>query len=259
MTRVLDCHPLAFAFGGRAVLRGVALALAPGEVVGLVGPNGAGKTTWLRCLAGLLPTAGEIAYQGTPLTALSTRERSRRRAYVPQVGAVAFPYRVREVVAMGLAHRQRFFAPPRQAAVIDETLTALGFAPSPEQQFAALSGGEQQQVLLARALVQRAPLVLLDEPTSALDLRHRAALIVALRAAAAGGAGVLLSSHDLNLAALACDRLVLLADGQVQATGSPAEVLTSERLSATYQVPVVVAEHPVVGAPAVQLDPRGWR
>jgi iron complex transport system ATP-binding protein len=254
---VLSARELEFSFGAEPVLRRVSLELAAGEVVGLVGPNGSGKTTLLRCLAGLLDAGGAIQYGEAPLEALSQRQRAHLRAYVPQSVAVAFPYRVAEVVGMGLAARTRFYGAPHSSERIDAALAEVDFEPSRDQRFDWLSGGERQQALVARALVQEAGIVLLDEPTSALDLRHRAAIIGELRRRAASGAGVLITLHDLNLAALACDRLLLLAGGEIVANGTPAEVLTRETVERVYGVPVTCGTHPD-GAPTVQLDPRAW-
>jgi iron complex transport system ATP-binding protein len=252
----LVARDLEFAYGAAPVLRGVSLDLEGGEVVALVGPNGSGKTTLLRSLAGLLNARGDIHYGDAPLDTLTQRERAHRRAYVPQRVAVVFPYRVVDVVGMGLASRARFYGAPISSECVDAALSEVGFAPSRHQRFDRLSGGERQQVVVARALVQEADIILLDEPTSALDLRHRAAIIGALRRRAAAGAAVLVSLHDLNLAALACDRLLLLADGEIVANGPPATVLSQEMIERVYGVPVACGTHH--GVPTVQLDPRAW-
>jgi iron complex transport system ATP-binding protein len=255
---MLSCRELRFAYGDRPVLRGVSLTIAAGKVTGLVGPNGAGKTTLLRCLAGVARGEGEICYGKRSLAALTTRERAAQRAYVAQSLEAVLPYRAGDVVAMGLAHRSALFAAPAAPASVRAVLAEVGFEPPPEQLFTRLSGGERQQVLVARALVPDAGILLLDEPTSALDLRHRHAVIAALRRRARTGATVLVSLHDLNLAALACDELVVLADGAVVASGPPVAVLTAELVRQVYGVAVAVAAHPHSGAPMVQLDPRGW-
>lgn len=252
----LAARGIEFAYGALPVLRAVSVEMGAGEVVGLVGPNGSGKTTLLRCLAGLLRAEGEIRYGARSLEALSQRQRAHRRAYVPQSVAVAFPYRVRDVVGMGLASRTRFYGAPHDSERIDNALSEVGFEPSSDQRFDRLSGGERQQVVVARALVQDATLLLLDEPTSALDLKHRAAIIGALRRRASAGAAVLASMHDLNLAAMACDRLLLLAAGEIVAEGTPAEVLTQEMVERVYGVPVACSSKD--GVPMVQLDPRAW-
>ncbi|MFC1611309.1 ABC transporter ATP-binding protein [Myxococcota bacterium] len=253
----LSCERLHFAYGVRPVLRGVSLAIESGEIVGLVGPNGSGKTTLLRCLAALLQASGEIRYAGVLLETLSPRARAQQRAYVPQTVSVVFPYRVCDVVAMGLAHRSRFYGASQCGECVERALEEVGFEPPPTQRFDRLSGGERQQVIVARAFVQTAGLLLLDEPTSALDLKHRAAVVAALKRHTRSGAAVLLSLHDLNLAALVCDRLLLLSAGDVVAQGRPSEVLGRDILERTYGVPVVCGSDSS-GAPTVQLDPRAW-
>jgi iron complex transport system ATP-binding protein len=254
----LSARDVRFAYGRAPVLDRISLTLAPGEIVGLVGPNGSGKTTLLRCLAGLLPATGAIRYGGEELAALSPRQRAARRAFVPQGVPASFPYRVADVVAMGLAFRSRFYGGAVEPARIDAVLAEVAFEPAAELRFDRLSGGERQQVLVGRALIQEAPLLLLDEPTSALDLRHRAAIIAALHRRATAGSAVLISLHDLNLAALACDRLLLLADSGIAAEGAPADVLTREIVERVYGVPVVCGMHPRAPVPTVQLDPSSW-
>lgn len=253
MTRLV-ARDVRFAYGHQAILRGVSLTAEAGSLVGLVGPNGSGKTTLIRCLAGLLGASGEIQYDGESLAALPTRRRATLRAYVPQGVGAAFPYSAREIAAMGLACRSRFYGVVRADERIDEVLDEVGFEPSPDQRFDRLSGGERQQVVVARALVQDASILLLDEPTSALDLKHRAAIVGALRRRATSGAAVVVSLHDLNLAAAACDRLVLLDDGLVAAEGRPNEVLQREILERVYDVPVLCTEHPAHGGMLVDVD-----
>jgi iron complex transport system ATP-binding protein len=234
------------------------LEVAAGEVVGLIGPNGAGKSTLMRCLAGLVPAVGDIRYAGVPLAALTARSRAAARAYVAQGLDTEFPYRVEEIVAMGLSHQSLWFSAPHAPDRVRQVLAEVGFEIPFERRFGELSGGERQQVLVARALIQDAPLLLLDEPTSALDLRHRAAILSALRARARRGAAVLLSMHDLSLAALACDKLLLLSTGRIVAAGAPRDVLTAERVSEVYRVPVVCGRHPAAATPTIELDPTPW-
>jgi iron complex transport system ATP-binding protein len=256
----LLARDLHFGYGGKPVLRGVDLEAPPGSIVGLVGPNGAGKTTLLKLAAGLLlPSAGELFYGGDNLSRLSMRQRASRRAFVPQSVSEPFPYRVDEMVAMGRAHTSRTYNAPRPGAAEAEALAEVGFAADPSRRFDELSGGEQQQVLVARALVQASALLILDEPLSHLDLKHRAAIVVALKRRARAGAAVLWSVHDLRLASQVCDRLVMLHEGRVIATGSPEEVLSAELVSAVYKVPVVIERQPSLGTTSVDLDPRQWR
>lgn len=254
----LVAESLSFAYDAHLVLRDIHLAIQPGEVVALVGPNGSGKTTLLRRLAGFLEGAGKILYGESSMSSMTSRERAQKRAYVPQRLPSSFPYSVADMVAMGVAHRERLYSSNVSEASIQGALDRVEFKASPKRPYAHLSGGERQQVLIARALLQQGPIYLLDEPTSALDLQHRAAVIRALRQEAARGATILMSLHDLNLAATAADRLLLLADGEIVAQGEPSVVLMQECLQKVYQADVLVNPHPKTGAPTVVLDPAAW-
>lgn len=247
---------ISFAFGTKAVLRGISFDLKPGTITGLVGPNGAGKTTLLRSLAGLLKCAGIITYAGHNLNSLSPRALAGQRAFVPQDTTLPFPYSVFEVVSLGRAFLDPWFTPRTSSQAVNEVLTEVGFEPPASRFFSSLSGGERQQVLLARSLLQNAPVLLLDEPTAALDLRHRARVVAALRRRARSGQTVLLSMHDLNLAALACDELIVLKDGQIVIKGPPGLVLTTEILEPVYGVKLVCQKNNGLGYPNVQVDLR---
>jgi iron complex transport system ATP-binding protein len=254
----LEATDVRFAYGTRRALDGASLRVEAGRIVGLVGPNGSGKTTLLKVVAGILPGEGEVRYGGQPLASLSGRERARRRSYVAQDDPEPFPYRVDEVVAMGLAHLSPLFAAPSPGPWVAAALAEVGFDKGLDRRYDALSGGERQLVRIARTLVQAAPLLLLDEPTSHLDLKHRAAIVKALKRRVAAGAAVVWSVHDLGLATAVCDELVLLKDGRVLASGAPA-ALAPERLREAYEVDLLVGTHPVLGTPTIDLDPAAWR
>jgi iron complex transport system ATP-binding protein len=253
----LSLQAVHFAYGARRAVDGVALDVSAGKVVALVGPNGSGKTTLLKLAAGILTGRGQISYDGEALSGLSPRARAARRAYVAQDDPEPFPYRVDEVVAMGLAHRHRFFAAPAPGTAVAEALAEVGYDGGLDRRYDALSGGERQLVRLARGLVQGAGLLLLDEPTSHLDLKHRAAIVRALRRRAAAGVAVLWSIHDLALAVKACDQVVVLRAGRVLASGRPTE-LTAAQLREAYDVDLVLGTHPTLGTPTIDLDPAQW-
>ncbi len=244
---LLAARDLRHAFGRAPVLAGVELELRPGRLVVVAGPNGAGKTTLLRVLAGTLrPDSGEVRLGDDSLANLSRREVARRLAVVPQESHVPFPFRVREMVALG---RAPFLGPlGREAssdvALTEQALAELDLQALAERAYPSLSGGEKQRVLLARALAQGVSTWLLDEPTAHMDLGHRLHCWEWLRAwlAAAPGRGCLLVTHDLVLAARFADELVLLARGLVVAHGAPAEVLTPARIASVYGVEARVSE-----------------
>jgi iron complex transport system ATP-binding protein len=245
---LLAASGVSHAFAATPVLTSVDLALRPGQLLLVVGPNGSGKTTLVRILAGVLAArSGEIELAERPLSTYSRREVARRLAVVPQEMLVPFPYRVREMVAMG---RAPFLGAlgregPRDREVVEAALASLGLTPLAERTFPTLSGGEKQRVVLARALAQESPLLLLDEPTAHMDLGHRVHTFEWLRAWIAAKPlerGVLLVTHDLLLAVRFADAVVLLDRGRVVAQGEPFEVLTSERIGAVYGVDTTVTE-----------------
>ena len=249
-------------YGLREALRRVDAAIAPGEILGIIGPNGSGKSTLLRVLAGVRsPDEGEVRVDGRPLLDISARERGRRIAVVPQETHVAFPMEARDLVLLGRAPHTGAFGwegPEDHRAAIEamRRTETLEFAERPIEQ---LSGGERQRVVLARALAQQAPVLLLDEPTAFLDLRHAVLLLDLVRDLAREGRAVGLVVHDLNLASMYCDRLLLLSRGEVVAAGSAAEVLTWARLCAVYETELYVAPNDVTGQTVVLPLSREFR
>jgi heme transport system ATP-binding protein len=247
--------------GGHALLRSVDVDAAPGRVTVLIGPNGAGKTTLLRVLSGeVAPTRGEACLDGAQLRGFSAAELARRRAVVPQAGAVAFPFTVREVVLLGVTVPG--LSPSDTAAHkrVDAALDAVGLMPFADRFYPTLSGGERQRVHVARALCQlaaapRRPVeagcFLLDEPTASLDLAHQAQVLDAMRRQAKAGHVVLAILHDLNLAAAIADHLILLSAGRVTRAGPPEEVLRDDFLSASYGCRVAANRVPENGQPFV--------
>ena len=255
MTAAIAAEGLRHDYGRGAVLDGVGLAVGSGEIVGVIGPNGSGKTTLVRLLAGVLrPQAGQVTLDGARLDALSRRDIARRLAVVPQDSALEFPFTALEVVLMGRAPHLPPLAFPRtrDLAIAREAMTRLEVAAVEDRTLLQLSGGERQRVLLARALAQQPRVLLLDEPTTHLDLRHQTGIYDTVRGLArADGVAVLSVLHDLNLAALYCDRLLLLARGRIVADGPPADVLVASRLADAYGVAVHVAWNAATGTPIV--------
>jgi len=239
---------------GAPVLQGVDLCVEPGELFGVIGPNGSGKTTLVRILSrALLADAGSVTLFGKPLEAYERRELARTLAVAPQESSLAFPFSALEIVLMGRApflgrfafEGRRDLARARQAL---ELTDALPFA---ERRLWELSGGEKQRVILARALAQEPRLLFLDEPTAFLDLKHQAAVYrLTQRLCRDQGLTAVAVTHDLNLAAQFCDRLLLLYQGRVAASGTPEEVLTLARLEEVFEVPLEIA-HSKSGRPLV--------
>ncbi len=249
----LEAQGVGYQIDGRALLAGVSLTLAPGEVLALAGPNGAGKSTLLRILAGdLAPTSGAVTLDGRPLAAFRARDLALRRAVLPQQTLMQFAFTARAVVAMGRhPHLTRYGETDHDEAVVRAAMGRTETMPLAERAYPSLSGGEQGRVSLARVLAQEAPILLLDEPTAALDLRHQQAVLAIARALAAEGAAVLAVLHDLNLAAAYADRVALLAAGKVVTVGTPWDTLTAEILTAVFEHPIAVVPHPARDCPLI--------
>ena len=259
MIRVED---LTVSLGGTHVLDDVSMAVDDGEFVGLVGPNGAGKTTLLRCLSGVLsPDDGVVTVDGDAVGSLGAREASRRIAVVPQDTQLAFDFSVRDVVAMGRTpHRGRFDrASSEDHDVVDRAMDRTEVAQFAEKAITAVSGGERQRVVLARALAQEAPVLLLDEPTASLDVNHQVRTLDLVADLVDDGRTAVAAIHDLSLAARYCDRLVLLADGGVVAAGPPERVLERATVADAFDADAAVVDDPVTGTPAVTpLSAPDW-
>lgn len=247
-------------YGKRRVLNAVSLDVASGEIVALVGPNGAGKSTLIRAVSGVVPMqSGEVLVNGENLHALSTMGRARYLAVVPQARSLPPAFTVYEAVMLGrtphLGWLGRAGDGDRQR--VQHALEQTQLLPLADRYVGELSGGEQQRVLLARALAQDTPVMLLDEPTTHLDLQHRDGLIRMIRdQALKKNLAILMVLHDLNVAGLYAQRVALLVAGRLEATGKPEEVLTEARLSQVYQMPVRVMPHPEYGTPLVLPDGR---
>lgn len=242
--------------GGRALLHGVSLALAPGEFVAVLGPNGAGKSTLLQVLAGdRAPREGAVRLEGRELSAWPPAELARRRAVLPQQSRLAFPFTALEVAALGRTAWQGRRAV--DLGIARAALHAAGAAALETRSYLTLSGGEQQRVQLARVLAQMwepaAPgagrYVLLDEPTASLDLRHQRDVLALMRRLTSQGVGVLAVLHDPNLAFAFADRVAVLSAGRLVAAGSPAQMADSALFQTVFGVSVSVIAHPGSSAP----------
>jgi len=241
--------------GGRLILDGVTLAPRPGTTVGLIGPNGSGKSTLLRILAGVLaPHAGVVTMDGEPLADIGRRAVARRVAVVDQHAATQDELSVLDVVRLGrIPHRRAWAAPTGEdAAAVHEALERTGLTARRDQSWHTLSGGERQRVQIARALAQRPRELLLDEPTNHLDIQHQLEL---LSLVASLPLTAVIALHDLNLAAMFCDRIVVLSEGRAVADGTPEQVITEELIEDVYRVRAVVTPDGPQGRPSVRFLP----
>jgi ABC-type cobalamin/Fe3+-siderophores transport system ATPase subunit len=242
---MLKIEHLTVAYDARLVLRDVSFGVESGEVVALVGPNGAGKSTLIRAVSGVVPLRqGDVRINGSLLSSLSTMERARYLAVVPQARSLPPAFSVYETVLLGRTPHLGWLgrAGPQDRERVQYALEHTQMLALADRPVGELSGGEQQRVLLARALAQDTPVLLLDEPTTHLDLQHRESLIRLIRDLAVNkGQAILMVLHDLNLAALYSDRVALLVEGH----------------SEVYGIPVRVIPHPDYGSPLVLPDGRG--
>lgn len=241
MSTTLSLSNVSVKRGKRDIVNNVSLEVNAGEVVALVGPNGAGKSSILATLSGdLTPEKGEATLMNRPTSSHRPMQQARLRAMLLQANQVSFPFSVQQVVDMG---RSPWAGQPEEerddeavAAAIDSV--EIGHLTS--RRFNELSGGEKARVSLARVLAQETPIVLLDEPTAALDLHHQERVMGLIRQLGRDGKSVVVVVHDLNLAAAYADRVALIVEGRVDATGAPGEVITAERISEVYRVDVDV-------------------
>lgn len=257
--RTLAAQAVCFAYeAGAPVLKNVNMAVSGGSLTGIVGPNGSGKSTLLRLLCGLLaPRTGSVTLDGKPLDAFTARARARTLAFLPQQVQPVFSMTVFEVVCLGRYPHLRALGGLGDAdiAAVQRAMHDTDTEAFADRDFLSLSGGERQRVLLAGVLAQEPDLLLLDEPTAALDIHHEAEVFARLAGFARAGYGIAVVTHDLNLAARFCDRLVLLSrDHEVIVAGAPECVCTAEHLSAAYGAPVQVGVNPFTGTPLIHAE-----
>jgi len=244
--------------GRRKILYNVNLHLYRGELVGLIGPNGSGKTTLLRALARMLPSQqGQVLLNGQNIWQLSPKQVAQQIGHVPQSSTSAWPYTVEHVVQMGRFPHRSWLSPfnEKDAAAVEEALTRLHLLSLRGRSLNTLSGGEQQRVLIARALAQEPNVLLLDEPIANLDINHKHQALIMIQGLVRDyRLAALMAIHDLGLAARYCDRLILLNNGNVVAEGSPTEVLQVDYLRAVFGVEAQLYRDPL-GQWALSVQP----
>lgn len=257
---VLNAREIRAAYaGGADVLHGMSLELRAGELLAIAGPNGAGKSTLLKVLSGALkPRTGQVTILGDDLASLGRKAISRRIATVGQEGGAAFPFTVLEGVLMG---RAPHLAPLRfegdhDVEIAIEAMRRFGIEELAHRFIQELSGGERKRVFLARALSQQPAVMLLDEPTAFLDLKHVARIFEVFRELRAErGLAIIATLHDLNAAAEYADRLMLVKDGAIVASGSPSEILTEKTLRSVYETGLSIGKNPATGSIAIFPSP----
>lgn len=250
---------------GKAILRRVDLKLSGGEILAVVGPNGAGKSSICRILSGeITPSSGQVTLNGRALRAISRRDQARLRGVLPQHSNLQFAFPVLDVVLMGRSPHSDTVFNSQDVDIARAALEQADAAHLADRLYPGLSGGERQRVHLARVLAQvwnasgeTTRYLLLDEPTSALDLAHQhSTLAIARRLVREQGLGILVVLHDLNLAALYADRILMMQAGSIRCSGRPAEVLRGKIVEAVFDIAVTIERHPIQpGCPLVITTP----
>lgn len=258
--KTLTAQNIEFAYDGQTVLNGVDVSLEKRGLVALLGPNGSGKTTLLKILSGILPPrVGHVMMDGADLHTLNRRQIAQRIAMVPQELHVPFAFTVREMVLLGRTPYTRplLGESAHDHAAVDRAMDLTETRALADRVFGELSGGEQQRVVIAMALAQEPQILLLDEPTVHLDINHQIEVLELIRKLnRERGLTVLATMHDLNLASLYFDRLILLNEGRIIVEGKPSEVLSAERVQAVFGAQVLVQAHPTMtNVPQVVLLP----
>ena len=257
---MLKIQNLSVNYGTRRILHDVSFEVQSGETLALIGPNGAGKSTLIRAVSGVIPiTSGHVRTNGDDFASLSALQRARYVATVPQAVSMPPAYTVWETVLFGRTPYLGFLGQPSQndEEIARQSLGRVSALPLADRRVGELSGGEQQRVLLARALCQSTPILLLDEPTAHLDLQYQVSLLELVHGLAhKDHLAVLIALHDLNLAAHYADRVALMVAGKIKAMGTPQEVLQPEIIQEAYCLPVQVIKHPFLDIPLVLPDKK---
>lgn len=241
----LSVSGLSFSYDGKSAVRNISLNVENGEFVGLIGPNGSGKSTVIKniCRA-LTPDEGDVFVDGENVFKMPYKKSAQKMAVVGQENDVPFDFSVEEIVAMGRSPKKRLFDfdTAEDKHMVHHALEHLGMEDMAKRSFQSLSGGEKQRVLLARAVAQESDLFILDEPTNHLDISYQLEIFDFIKRL---NITVLAAIHDLNLAALYCDKIYVLKDGEIALCGTPEEVLTSENIFDIYGVRSSVSKNPV--------------
>lgn len=237
----LEAKDIEAVLGGNPILRGVSLEVDHNDFVGIIGPNGSGKSTLLKCIYRVLkPQAGIVRLDGTDIRELSYKKSAQTIAVLAQHNYYNFEFSVQDVVLMGRSPHKRTMERDnaQDYAIVAQALETVGMADMAKRSFSTLSGGEQQRVILARALAQQTPCLILDEPTNHLDIKYQLQLLDIVKGL---NRTVISAIHDLNIAAMYCTWLVVMKDGKVITQGTPRQVLTPELIRQVYEVEATVS------------------
>lgn len=250
---MIELKEIHFAYGACEVIRGLSMSVGSGEIVGILGPNGAGKSTLIRLAAGLIEAQrGTVTLEGRWVGALSARELASQVAVVPQQNVVPFAFTAFEVVLMGRSPHLSFFGfeSARDIEIAREAMEATDCIEFASRDINELSGGERQRVFLARAIAQGPRLLLLDEPATFLDIRHQIALHKLLaKLNREKGLTIVSAMHDLNMASLFCDRIIMLKKGRILCDGAPGKIMSPENISAVFDAEILVGRDDLTGRP----------
>lgn len=252
MALKLTINKLSFDYTGIQVLKDVEMSVDIGETLSIVGPNGSGKSTLLKCINRILKTKqNTVLIDGKDANKLNLKEVSKIMSYVPQNSTSTFPYTVFDVVLMGRKPYVHWSLSDRDNDIVVDMLDFLGISHLALRHFNELSGGEQQKVIIARALTQQPQILLLDEPTSSLDIRHQLEIMCILRSLTQSKErSVIVSMHDLNMASRFTDRMIMLKQGCIFAAGTPETVLTEENIEAVYGIKSSIS-YSAIGKPQI--------
>ena len=240
---MIQVRDVEFSYGKQEVLKGISFCMEKGEFVCVLGANGCGKTTLLKSiLAFLTPQHGQVLLYGKDIHQMDERERARKIAYIPQYHTPPFPFTVRDVVLMGRTpHLSRICRPTeKDCRIADESMERLGIAHYANKSYTALSGGQRQMVVIARALAQQPDLLIMDEPTASLDFGNQYLVLAQVKKLAREGMGVLMVTHNPDHAFYCADRIIAMEDGKILSMGDAGKVINEAVMKAVYHMPVKV-------------------
>ena len=252
MALKLTINQLSFKYDGTQVLKDVDMEVKLGEMLSIVGPNGSGKSTLLKCINRILKTQqNTVLIDGEDTNKLNLKELSKIMGYVPQSSTNTFPFTVFDIVLMGRKPYIHWSLSERDTEIVSEMMDYIGIGDLAMRHFNELSGGEQQKVIIARALAQQPQFLLLDEPTSSLDIRHQLEILCILKSLAkTNHCSVIVAMHDLNLASRFSDRMLMLKKGSIFTVGTPDAVLTKENIESVYGIKTQVTNS-ILGSPQI--------